>query len=211
VVVDDIMEIPLPNLFFTSLDAGPSVSVTGPNGSRSVPRQIQPDSITYSLALESGDYLAPGTYTISGEGGPDVGAFSGSLNVAPELLWTNRASLSVVDRSQPLQVTWSGGEPSTLVFIQGTSFVVDIDTGEEVTGASFTCVANNTAGQFTVPASVLGQLPASSRIDAGGFSFVMRGSLAIASTGTGVRMFASGVDYLTAGNQWGIAQSTEYK
>jgi hypothetical protein len=57
----------------------------------------------------------------------------------------------------------------------------------------------------------LTQLPASSRITAGAISLLQRGTLAIASVGVGVRLTASGMDYLTAGNQWGVAQSTEYK
>jgi hypothetical protein len=58
-----------------------------------------------------------------------------------------------------------------------------------------------------VPTSILGQLPASAKFG----PITMRGSLAVASTGTGTRMQANGLDYLTAGNQWGIAQTTEYR
>jgi hypothetical protein len=155
-----------------------------------------------------GDFLDPGIYTLSGPGGPDVGSFSGNLKIAPELVWTNRSALTVVDRAKPLTVTWSGGEPTTLVTVQGTSFATQ---GETVTTATFTCWAADPDGQLTVPVSVLQQLPASGRISAGPVSFVLRGSLAVASVGTGVRMFASGVDYLTGGSQWGIAQSAEYK
>ena len=55
------------------------------------------------------------------------------------------------------------------------------------------------------------QLPASAVFSAGGISILQRGSLAVASVGVGTRMQASGVDYLTGGNQWGTAQTTEYK
>jgi len=51
----------------------------------------------------------------------------------------------------------------------------------------------------------------SSRISAGTITILVRGTLAIASVGKGVRMTATGIDYLTAGNQWGVAQSVEYK
>ena len=210
-VITGIPANPLPNLLYTSLDAGASVSAMGPSGTRSAPKMAQMNTITYNATMGAGmgsDFLAPGSYTLSGPGGADVGSFSGSLNIAPELVWTNRVNLGVVDRSQPLLVTWSGGEPSTLVTVQGSSFATN---GDAVTSSTFTCWANNSAGQLTVPVSVLGQLPASSRIDAGPISLVQRGSLAVGSTGTGLRMFASGVDYLTGGNQWGIAQSTEYK
>jgi len=83
--------------------------------------------------------------------------------------------------------------------------------GSAVTVASFQCYARNTDKQFTIPSSVLSQLPASGRLTAGNLNLLQRGTLAIGSVGAGVRMTATGVDYLTAGNQWGVAQSAEYK
>jgi hypothetical protein len=170
------------------------------------------NNISYSETIGAGvgaDFLSPGVYRLSAAGGPNVGAFSGDLTIAPDLVWTNRDQAEVVDRSLPLTVTWSGGEPTTLVTIQGTSSV--LGSNGVVTLASFTCWENNPVGRFTIPANILSQIPASGRLQAGNFSLLMRGTLAIASTGTGVRMFADGVDYLTGGNQWGIATSTEYR
>ncbi|MEZ5364770.1 MAG: hypothetical protein R2748_21140 [Bryobacterales bacterium] len=201
-----------PNLVYTSLDAGSNVAVEGPGGVRTAPRTVESGFISYSATIGSGvgsDYLAPGTYRVSGPGGPDVGAFSGDLNIAPELVWTNHADAAVIDRSKPFTVTWTGGEPTTLVSIQGTSSTFS-STGV-VTTASFTCWANNPDGRFTVPASVLSQLPASGRISAGTISILQRGTLGVASVGTGVRMFADGIDYLTGGNQWGTGTTPEYK
>jgi hypothetical protein len=204
---------PFPNLTYTSLNAGPSVGVTGPRGSRTAERKTNSTGmIVYEPAAGMPDpdtYIDPGRYTFTGPGGPDVGAFSGSMTVAPELVWTNVSDLTVVNRNTPLTVTWSGGEPSALVTIQGQSFVAG--ASGTVTGAAFTCFARNTDRTFTVPTSILGQLPASAKIAAGPISITMRGSLAVASTGTGTRLQANGLDYLTAGNQWGIAQTTEYR
>lgn len=203
---------PFPNLTFTSLDLGPTVSVTGPAGTRSASRgRNSVGQFEYSAVVGPGDpgnYIDPGRYSFTGSGGADVGAFSGAIDVAPELLWTNRTSLTVVDRSQPLTLTWSGGEPSTLVTIQGVSTVVQ---GAAALVTSFQCFARNTDGRFTVPVSVLSRMLASARIQAGATSILIRGSLAIASVGVGTRLSASGVDYLTAGNQWGVAQTVEYK
>ena len=203
---------PFPNLTFSSLDAGASISVAGPAGSRSAPRSRNSvGQIEYSATIgtgETGNYIDPGRYTFTGPGGPDVGSFSGTIEVAPELMWTNRASLFSVERSQPLTITWTGGEPTTLVTIQGVSTVAQ---GTSVSVSSFQCFARNTDRQFTVPVSVLSRMLASPRISAGSISILLRGSLAIASVGTGTRMTASGIDYLTAGNQWGVAQSVEYK
>jgi hypothetical protein len=137
-----------------------------------------------------------------------VGSFSGTLELAAELVWTNRSTLLAVDRSQPLTLTWSGGEPSTLVTIQGTS---SVSQGTSVSTTSFQCFAKNTDRQFTVPVSVLSRMLASSRLTAGATTILLRGTLAIGSVGKGVRLQATGIDYLSAGNQWGIAQTVEYK
>lgn len=196
---------PLPNLIYTSLDAGAFLGVSGAAGSQSAPKSVSAGVIGYTKTLsETGTYLEPGRYTITGPGGPDVGSFSGSIEIAPDLVWTNRAALTTVDRTQPLTITWSGGEPSTLVTIQGTSVA-------GTTATSFQCFARNTDRQFTVPPSIVSQLPPSSRITAGTVSILIRGTLAIASVGTGARVTATGIDYLTLGNQWGVAQSAEYK
>jgi hypothetical protein len=203
---------PYPGLTYTSLDAGAFLTLSGPSGNRSAERSRNSvGQIVYSATIgtgAAGNYLDNGRYMFTGPGGADVGSFSGSIQVTAELEWTNRTSLTSVDRSRPLTVTWTGGEPSTLVTIQGTSTVIQ---GTSVSATSFQCYARNTDGQFTVPVSVLSQLPASGRITAGTISLLQRGTLAIASVGVGTRMLATGIDYLTAGNQWGVAQSAEYK
>lgn len=203
---------PYPNLTFTSLDAGTPLTVSGPAGARSAARSRNSvGQIEYSATIGTGDagnYIDAGRYTFTGPGGADVGTFSGAIEVAPELVWTNRTSLTAVDRSQPVTFTWSGGEPTTLVTIEGVSTVAQ---GSTVSVTSFQCFARNTDRQFTVPVSVLSRMLASSRITAGSVSILIRGSLAIASVGIGTRMTASGIDYLTAGNQWGVAQTVEYK
>jgi hypothetical protein len=61
-----------------------------------------------------------GLFTIdNGSGGSDVGPFSTSINVPPPLVWSNIGSITVIDRSQPLTITWSGGDPAGVVSIQG--------------------------------------------------------------------------------------------
>ena len=203
---------PYPNLTYTSLDLGTPLSVSGPAGTRTASRSRNSvGQIDYTTTVGTGDpgnYIDPGRYTVSGPGGADVGSFTGTFEVAPELLWTNRTTLTSIDRTQPQTLTWSGGEPTTLVTIQGVSTVTQ---GTTASVTSFQCFARNTDRQFTVPASILSRMQASPRLNAGGISILLRGSLAIASVGTGTRLTASGVDYFTADNQWGVAQTVEYK
>jgi len=204
---------PFPDLVYRGLDAGTPLSITGPAGSRSVARLTSAMAVvSYSAEIgngTSGNYLDAGQYTMSGPGGPDIGSFSGSITVAPELEWTNRASLEAITRSAGVTVTWTGGEPSTLVTIQGQSFVTQ---GTQVTGSSFQCWARNTDRQFTIPATVLLTLPASqSLMVAPGTTILQRGSLALATVGRGVRIQATGLDYGTLGSQFGVAQSTQWR
>jgi uncharacterized protein (TIGR03437 family) len=204
---------PFPDLVYQGLDAGTPLSIAGPAGSRSVARSTNSVGvISYAAELgnaSAGNYLDAGRYTMSGPGGVDIGNFSGSITVAPELEWTNRAALEAITRSAGVTVTWTGGEPSTFVTIQGQSFVTQ---GTQVTGSSFQCWARNTDRQFTIPATVLLTMPASQTLTpAPGVTLLQRGSLALATVGRGTRVQASGLDYGTLGSQFGIAQSTQWR
>ena len=194
---------PFPDLVYKSLDAGASLTSLGPAGTKTVPRSTNSAGfIGYSVTVgngTAGNYLDPGSYTISGSGGPDIGSFTGTIQVAPELIWTNRTSLESVDRATPITLTWSGGEPTTLVTIEASSTVI---RGTTVISASFQCWAKNTDGRFTIPASVMATLPPTGTLP---------GSLAIATVGRGTRITATGLDYGTLGSQYGVAQSVIWK
>jgi hypothetical protein len=143
----------------TGLDAGPALDLTGP-----LTVQIPPEDESvgmYGLDLEEeGDQIAPGQYTLNnGAGGAGVGSFQAALTIpTSQLNWTNKSSITSVNRNQNLTVTWSGGDPSKeVVAIVGFS----ADTDREV-ASTFVCVANPGAGSFTVPAEILGGLPVSS-------------------------------------------------
>jgi uncharacterized protein (TIGR03437 family) len=160
----------------TPLDAGTALSVTGPNGQRPVPKFAQSTvPHIYSAELSSTfsgtpSYMGPGSYTLSGPGGPDVGPFSVSFNIASPLNWTNQGSITNVNRSQNLLITWTGGPTGSnaIVIISGYSAVLNSDN--TAFGAVFYCQAPAGPGQFTVPSAVLLALPVSSVIGAPGFS-----------------------------------------
>ncbi len=200
---------PFPTVGFTSLDAGTPITVTGPNGRQDIMRQTQAGQFTYSLDV-SENYLTPGQYTVSGPGGADVGSFNGTVQVATPLTWTNREALTEVNRNMPLTVTWDGGEPTSLVTIQGTSISADA-TGMSASGAAFLCFERNSAHSFTVPVDILQQLPASPVFSGGGISILQRGTLSISSDGKATRLDVDGLDYFNIANSWGVSQSTQYK
>ena len=160
----------------TYLDAGPTLNISGPNGAR----QMAKSNGTYSAGLPA-NYLVPGGYAITnGNGGADVGDFELDITMPPAFTWTEAASISTIVRSQPLAITWSGGDPNGRVQIAGTS-IADPDLNASV---SFLCIAKGSDLHFTVPAAILSLLPGAG------------GSLTVSST-TSVTGAVSGLQNLT--------------
>lgn len=147
----------LPRITATGLDAGSSINVLDPAGNSFGLGASGKGS--YSLAANSLVQLAPATYQFTGAGGADVGAFSASLKVPSPLSWLNRGSVtaSAIDRTQPLSITWSGGDAGSYVEIGGSGTA---PFGASTVSASFLCLAQNSANGFTIPPSVLLSIPA---------------------------------------------------
>jgi uncharacterized protein (TIGR03437 family) len=141
------------------IDAGPSLSVSGPNGTESL--TVTPGLVPteYDGTLNSvGKYLVPGEYTVSGPGGANVGSFSAAFNIPTPPTWTNQNSLSTVTLADGLTVNWGGVLGSNVILIEGISATDKTLTN----GAGFSCAAPASAGTFTVPPSVMLALPAGS-------------------------------------------------
>ena len=174
------------------MDAGASISVNGTPGLKQLAKATAGGIISYSALLSSitaagsTSYLDPGTFSITGPGGPDVGGFTGSLTIPASLNWTNQAAVTDVTRSNGQPVTWTGGDPTGNVLIVGTS---SSGTDANAVGAVYTCYAKTSDGQFTIPAQVLLALPASVTVQG-----VPTGSLAVGSVGTPKSFSASGLD-----------------
>ncbi|MGD0136028.1 MAG: hypothetical protein ABSE57_28620 [Bryobacteraceae bacterium] len=131
-----------------SLDAGPAITITGPNGTQQLNRSGALGS-AYSAQLGGGSganaeplYLSAGSYTASGPGGTQVGAFSQGFTIAQPLTWTNEGDISTVNRSAGLDLTWTGGDPNGTVEITGG-------------GPLFICSARINDQHFTIPTFVL--------------------------------------------------------
>jgi uncharacterized protein (TIGR03437 family) len=177
-----------------SLDAGASIGVNGPGGSKTLARSTIAGNIFYSGSFDTtGTYLSAGQYTISGPGGPDVGSFTSTLTLAPPLTWTNQTTITSVTRANGVTVNWSGGDPAGYVQITGTSFLTT--SGTNTVGASFTCNAKTSDGSFTVPSVVLLALPASGSTSAGGFSVPIPGTLSVSGVSGFARFQATGLDF----------------
>jgi uncharacterized protein (TIGR03437 family) len=156
------------------LNAGPAVNITGAAGSFAMEYQSSDTSYYAILGGTTPSGLVPnfipdsggGTYTFdNGAGGAAVGAFSASLTLgSPLLAWpqgntliSTPSSPAAVKRTGEFTVFWSNGNANS--FVQISSMAISTDPpGVE---AYFTCSAPATAGQFTLPASVLLSLPVS--------------------------------------------------
>jgi uncharacterized protein (TIGR03437 family) len=142
----------------TGLDAG-TITVQGPTGSQTMTQTSSP-----LTSGPTGDYNAQvansflpatgGTFTFTGSGGANVGAFTVSVSLSNLLTWTNESSISTVTRASGQQLTWSGGTPNSYVYVSGSS------ASASGASATFICYAPVSAGQLTVPNYVLLALPA---------------------------------------------------
>jgi uncharacterized protein (TIGR03437 family) len=162
------------------LDAG-NITLTGPSGSGLTAAALTKDtSNLYSASLgteglgvtlpgQLNATLVPGTYTLNGAGGVDVGAFSASTTLASPLTITGGLP-STISRSSSLRLNWTGGGTNDMVTILGYSGT-STGTGSNPTVDAVEFLCSTTAGQggFTVPADVLAQLPVTTGANATGF------------------------------------------
>ncbi len=187
----------------TFLDAGPQITVSGPNGVKQL-TQIQGGGVgVYDTQLGGGTvgstgygplYLSQGSYTITGPGGKDVGPFSATINLPQALTWTDQSTITAVNRAAGVTVHWTGGDPSGMVLIDGFSVnIPDINNANASVGAGFFCTAKVSAGQFTVPPVVLLSLPPSTSIGLSGYSFTL-GALSVGALAQWTTFKASGLD-----------------
>jgi uncharacterized protein (TIGR03437 family) len=143
------------------LDFGALFNLSGPRGTRMLTELFAKSRVGYLGGSITGNlipntlFLDPGAYTVMGLGGVDIGAFSATMNVPQPLTWTNRDQLTGVSRSQPLTISWSGGDASQFVGVVG--FGEDLPTNSS---AAFVCLASRGASSFTIPPVILSNVPA---------------------------------------------------
>jgi len=140
----------------TGLNAGQSVNVNSFTG-QVLPLGAQPAVGFYATA---GSSLFPaGNYTVSdGAGGTGVGTIGNvAFSVPSYVTWSNEATLATtpIVRANGVTLTWTGGTSSGFIDIQGS---IGFGNGNSYS-VNFECAAPASAGQFTVPASVLLAFP----------------------------------------------------
>ncbi len=114
------------------------------NGGANVPRRAQPL------------FLQPGEFLLSGEGGKDVGPLQLRIPAPAPFDWNEWRDLAIVDRSLPLTVHWRGASRGDIILILASNV-------DQLTTASGMCLcaAPPASGRFTIPPSLLANLPPS--------------------------------------------------
>jgi uncharacterized protein (TIGR03437 family) len=148
---------------------------------------------------------AGGQFSFTNSGGADVGQISGAqITMPPALNWTNMSSISTVNRSQGVTVTWDKSNPySGFVTISGFSFSLSGTSASSATITGFTCTAPYSDGTFTVQPYVLLSLVSGSG-SVGGIA-IPTGSLSLMLNAPPVKINAPSLDYaaLSAGTSTG--------
>ncbi len=183
---------------YTGLNAGPALTVNGPNGSQQIPLFTLGNTVGLYDATLGGNsgttntplYLSEGAYTVTGPGGSDVGAFTADLTVGTPLVWTNSSSITTVTRANGQLITWTGGAAGSTVQISGGN--IQLTNSNSELGAYFYCTAPASAGQFTIPAAVLLSVPPGGETIEG--ITIATGSLSVENLITGT-FTAPGIDY----------------
>ena len=94
--------------------------------------------------------LVDGDWTLAGSGGADVSAFSAKFTLKNQFTLTNLPT--TITRGQPATLAWTGGGASDQVRITAWSTTLDPTTPVVV------CTAGASAGTFTIPGNITGQL-----------------------------------------------------
>jgi uncharacterized protein (TIGR03437 family) len=134
----------------SDLSAGTSVSLKGQNGTFSVaaaPINANGGRVTLSA---NGSFLVPGSYTVTGPGGTDIGAFTANFSMAALPNLTSPTANATVTRANGLTVTWTPGASGTV----GVQVVSGTDNNFS-NGFTTDCSAPASAGTLTIPAYAL--------------------------------------------------------
>jgi hypothetical protein len=149
------------------LDAGAKLTLSGPGlpAGTTVPAVSTSIGPAYSLQLPAGkSFVDGGTYTLGGNGGTQVEGFSAQATLPNSFAVTNWDSITSIDRSQPLTITWTGtgfenvGIGLVALTLNGTSVHEDV----------VSCLVAASLGTYSVPTAALSHLSAIAAGSAGG-------------------------------------------
>lgn len=198
------------------LDAGSKVTLSSSKGSVDL-NPLGSNAGTYlgllggtvplSGAAQMPLFLEPAsTVTITSSGGKDVGPISGTTTLPAQIFWSNRDQIISVTRSTPLIIRWTGGDPTRNLIVMGGA----ADSKTKSAGG-FLCLVPASAGTFTVPVSILADLPTTRPLTGGADDSFGGIGLMMAPVATSPSFNATGLDARTVMTGWGSIKAVEIK
>lgn len=151
----------------TALDAGPSIELTTPSGSGLGNQTLAFQNGSYGIDGLTGMGSLKGTYTFTGMGGADVGAFTAQITWpggGGGFNFTTPGNAGSVTRANGLTVAWnqpSNTDPDEFVQVYGFAFAPNLPFGAE-----YACNVPLSAQQFAIPPAVLLALPSQASLGA---------------------------------------------
>ena len=172
------------------IDAGPSFTVTGPNGNVALPV----NSGNRNVINTTGAFVVPGNFTVTGTGGADVGAVNASITIPAASTLTSPVNNGSATRADGMTLTWTGGSGDLKVYVTSCS---DPKCNN---GAVAVCIVPASLGTFAIPPYILEALPASS---AAGVILDSFSTAAFTATGLDAGTIQTHSDVSGFGPYWG--------
>jgi hypothetical protein len=188
-------ELEPPEAGIEGINGGSTFTLSGPNGATPI---TLPSGQSRVVLSETGTYLVPGVYTVTGPGGPDSGPINASITIPPAPTLLTQVNGSTVTRANGLTVTWTGGSQTGNLRIRVSSYL----DSEGTIGAAANCLAPASAGTFTIPPYVLLALPA------GSFTGFVIGPARIVQPFTATGLDVGSVQYRNDGVGYGSGAGT---
>src|SRR6185369_2434653 len=137
----------------SQVNVGSPLTIESGGGNVSVPAVSGFDGSFGSLL--SAMILNSGSISLSTTGNGPNAAFRLMLSQVNPLTWTNRDTLSGINRARDLTLTWTGAPGAS----RGVAIVGIGQKTSYNAGGAFLCLAPPNANSFTVPSYVLSALP----------------------------------------------------
>ncbi len=199
----------------TYYDAGPIITLTGPNGVKQLVNgpsgyvtQLGSTPFPGQMPAPPPPYLSPGLYTFdNGPGTADVPPFSARITLPqPPFAWTNADANPVVPRANGLELTWTGADQSGFVDVTGYSLLPRSATQPIPAGGFFFCRVPASVGRFRIPAQVLLFLPPSVVLNG-----VSSGNLGVALTSAPVNFPLPGFPFFDLVHFTLVSRAAEFR
>ena len=137
------------------LDAGISLPLSGPSFPQPVALARTSGPVGPFYAYSASRPFETGLYTLTGNGGSQVGPFSVSTNFPANFNVTNWDSITAVDRTRPLTLNWTGTGFSRVTIL----FATNARTGSRQRLVNLNCEnIPATMGSYTIPPEALAYL-----------------------------------------------------